>query len=111
MAQKARKEAERKRVVEEEEKKKRTLEYLQQLWNKVLAEGAAFLEGAERFQIVGSKHKEVSPEDNRNCQPSKKTKGKQPARYHRDNRVKMGNANPYERCVHARQDWLVHNSR
>ena len=37
---KTRKEAERRRVVEEKEKKERTLEYLQQLQNKVLEEEA-----------------------------------------------------------------------
>jgi len=48
-AQKARREveAERQRVVEEEERKKRTMEYLQQLWDEVLEEEAALLEGAE----------------------------------------------------------------
>ena len=44
---KTRKEAERRRVAEEEEKKKRTLEYLQQLWNEVLKEEVTFLESAE----------------------------------------------------------------
>jgi len=34
VAQKTRKEAERKRIVEEEEKKKKTLKYLQQLWTR-----------------------------------------------------------------------------
>ena len=44
---KTRKEAERKRVAEEEEKKKRTLEYLQQLWNEVLKEEVTFLKSTE----------------------------------------------------------------
>ena len=56
MAQKARKKAkakvkekaERRRVAEEKKKKKRTLEYLQQLWNEILAEKAVLLEGAKR---------------------------------------------------------------
>ena len=56
MAQKARKKAkakvkekaERRRIAEEKKKKKRTLEYLQQLWNEILAEKAALLEGAKR---------------------------------------------------------------
>jgi len=72
VAQKARKEAEmkvreeveRKRVVEEKKKKKkRMLEYLQQLWNKVLEKEAALLEGAEGSQIVRSKCKEVTTGD------------------------------------------------
>jgi len=46
---KAREEAERRRVVEEKKKKKRMLEYLQQLWNEVLEEEAALLEGTEEF--------------------------------------------------------------
>jgi len=80
--QKARKEAEAK-VREEakkrrikKKKKKKTLEYLQQLQDKVLAENTALLEGAEGSQIVGSKHKEVSPKDNRECQLTKKVKEK-----------------------------------
>ena len=56
---KARKEAKRKRVVKEKKKKKkRTLEYLQQLWDEVLEKEAALLEGAEE-----SKHKEVAAGD------------------------------------------------
>jgi len=57
VAQKARKEAETKvrekakkrRVTKKEEKKKRTLEYLQQLQDKVLAEDAALLKSTEEF--------------------------------------------------------------
>ena len=64
-AQKARREveektwkkAERQRVVKEKERKRRTMEYLQQLWDKVLEEEAALLEGAEGSQIAGSKRK------------------------------------------------------
>jgi len=44
------------------------LEYLQQLWDEVL------VEDAKRSQTVGSKHREIPPEDNRDCQPSKKAK-------------------------------------
>jgi len=44
---KAKEEAERQRVAEEEERKKRTMEYLQQLWDEVLKKEAALLEGAE----------------------------------------------------------------
>ena len=48
-------------------KKKRTLEYLQQLRNKILVEDAVLLEGTERSQIIKSKCKEVSLEDNKDC--------------------------------------------
>ena len=81
METKAREEVERRRVAEEKKKKKRTLEYLQQLWNKVLEKKAASLEGTEGFQIMGPKHKEAHPENDVDCQPSKKAKEKQPARY------------------------------
>jgi len=40
---KAKEEAKKQRIVEEKEK----LEYIQQLWNKVLEEEAILLEGAE----------------------------------------------------------------
>ena len=49
--------------MKEKEKKKRTLEYFQQLQNKVLEEEAALLEDTERFQVVGSKCKEVASRD------------------------------------------------
>ena len=81
------------------------------LWDKVLEEDTTLLKGAEGLQIVGPKYKEASPEDNMNCQPSKKAKEKQPARYYGDNGVKMGSANSFDQYVHARQDCLVHNSR
>ncbi len=42
-----REEAERRRVIKEKKKKKRTLEYLQQLWNEVLEKEAALLESTE----------------------------------------------------------------
>ena len=74
VAQKIRKKVEAKvrekakrRITEEKKKKKRTLEYLQQLWDKVLVEDAVLLEGAEGSQIMKSKYKEVSLEDDRNC--------------------------------------------
>jgi len=60
---KAKEEAKRQRVVEEEKKKKRTMEYLQQLWNEVLEEEATLLKGAEGSQIMGSKCKEVATGD------------------------------------------------
>ena len=39
------------------------MEYLQRLQNEVLEEEAALLEGAEGFQVVGSKRKEVITRD------------------------------------------------
>jgi len=108
---KAKEEAERQRVAEEEERKKRTMEYLQRLRDKVLEEEAALLEGAEGSQVVGSKPKEVTTGDKEMQRPSKKARGKQPGKYHGGAAVKMGGANPCERCVSARQDCLVHSSR
>ena len=67
--------------MEEKERKKRTIEYLQQLWNEVLEEEAALLEGAEESQIMGSKHKKVTAGDEEEQQPSKKARGKQPGKY------------------------------
>ena len=69
-----REEAKKRRIAEEE--KKKTLEYFQQLWDKILAEDAAFLKGAEKSQITEYKHKEVILGDNRDCQPFKKAKEK-----------------------------------
>ena len=60
---KAKEEAERQRVVEEEERKKRTREYLQRLWDEVLEKEAILLEGAEGFQVAGSKRKKVATGD------------------------------------------------
>ena len=90
MEAKAREEAKRRRVVEEKEKKKRTLEYLQQLWNKVLEEEAALLEGTEGSQIMGFKYKEVTFRGEERYQPSKKAKEKQLGKYYRNATVKMG---------------------
>jgi len=67
VAQKARREAEAKakedvekwRIVEEKKK----LEYIQQLWDKMLEEEATLLEGAEGSQVTGSKCKEVATRD------------------------------------------------
>ena len=67
--------------MEEKERKKRTIEYLQQLWNEVLEEEAALLEGAEESQVMGSKHKKVTAGDEEEQQPSKKARGKQPGKY------------------------------
>jgi len=109
--EKAREEAEKQRVVEEEARKRRTMEYLQQLQDKVLEEEAALLEGAEGSQVAGSKHKEIAAGDEEVQRPSKKARGKQLGKYRRGATVKMGGANPCERCVSAGQDCLVHPSR
>ena len=110
MEAKAKEEAERQRVAEEE-KKNRMMEYLQQLWDEVLEEEAALLEGAEGSQVTGSKCKEVATGDKEGQQPSKKARGKQPGKYRGGAAVKMGGATPCERCVYAGQDCLVHPSR
>ena len=78
---KAREEAKRKRIVEKKKKKRRMLEYFQQLWDEVLEEEAALLEGTEEFQIVKPKYKKAYPGDDTDCWPSKKAKGKQLVRY------------------------------
>jgi len=62
-------------------------------------------------QVTGSKHKEVAAGDEEVQQPSKKAREKQSGKYCGDAIVKMGSANPCERCVSARQDCLVHPSR
>jgi len=108
---KTKEEAKRQKVAEEEERKKRTREYLQRLWDKVLEEEAALLKGAEGFQIAGSKRKEVAARDEEMQQPSKKARGKQPEKYCRGTAVKMEDATHCERCVCAGQDCLVHLSR
>jgi len=109
--EKAWEEAEKQRVVEEEERKRRTMEYLQRLRDEVLEEEAALLEGAEGSQVVGSKHKEVAARDKEVQWPSKKAREKQLGKYRGGAAVKMGGANPCERCVSAGQDCLVHSSR
>jgi len=60
---KARKEAERQKVVEEKKRKRRMVEYLQWLQDKVLEEEATLLEGAEGSQVMGSKHKKIATRD------------------------------------------------
>jgi len=118
VAQKARREAEKKereeakrQRVAEKKKKKRTLEYLQQLQDKVLEEEATLLEGAEKSQVIRSKRKEVATRDEKGQWFSKKAREKQPEKYHRGTTVKIGGANLYKRCVSARQNCLVHPSR
>ena len=102
--EKAWKDAERQRVAEEEERKRRTIEYLQWLQDKVLEEETALLEGAEGFQVMGSKCKKVTARDKEGQQPSKKARGKQPEKYRGGATAKMGGTNPCERCVSTRQD-------
>ena len=110
MKTKVRKEAKKQRLAEKKKKKKQ-LEYIQQLQDKILAKNATLLKDTERSQIIRSKHKEVSLGDDIDHWPSKKAKEKQLTRYYRDISVKIGGANSCERCVYARQDCLVHNSR
>jgi len=77
----------------------------------VLEEEAALLEGAKGSQVMGSKRKEVAARDEKVQQPSKKARRKQPGKYCGGAAVKMGSANPCERCVSTGQDCLVHSSR
>ena len=100
-----------KRKVEEKERKRRTMEYFQWLWDKVLEEEATLLEGAEGSQIMGFKHKEVATRDEEGQQPSKKARGKQPGKYYRGATVKIEGSNPCKRCVYAGQDCLVYPLR
>jgi len=87
------------------------LEYLQQLWDKVLAEEAVLLEGAEGSQVIGSKHKEVTSGNEEGQSPSKKAKERQQGKYHKGAAVKMGGTNPCEKYISAGQDCLVYHSR
>ena len=77
----------------------------------MLEEEATLLEGAEKSQIIGSKHKEVATGDEEEQWSSKKARGKRLGKYHGDTTVKMGGATPCKRCVYAGQDYLVHPSR
>jgi len=116
MAQKARMEAEEKayeeaekqRVAEEEKRKRRTVEYLQQLWDEILEEEATLLEEAEGSQVTGSKRKEVATRDEEGQWPSKKTRGKQLGKYRGGATVKIGGSNHCEKCACTRQDCLMH---
>ena len=78
VAQKARREAEAKAKEETEKRRiaeeKKKLEYIQWLWNEVLEEEAALLEGAEGSQVAGSKCKEIAARDEEEQWPSKKAK-------------------------------------
>jgi len=59
----------------------------------VLKEETALLEGAEGFQVTGSKCKEIATRDKKRQQPSK-AKGNQQGKYHRGAAVKMGVLTP-----------------
>jgi len=59
----------------------------------VLEEKAALLEGAEGFQVTGSKCKEVAARDEEGQRPFKKARRKQLEKYHGGATVKMGGAN------------------
>ena len=108
MEAKAKEEAKRQRVAEEEERKKKMIEYLQRLWDKVLEEEAALLEGAEGFQAVGSKHKEVTAGGEEEQRPSKKARRKQPGKYHGGAAVKMGVLPPARGvCAPDRITWCT----
>jgi len=87
------------------------MEYLQRLRDKVLEEEAALLEGAEGFQVAGSKSKEVTARDEEGQWPSKKARRKQLGKYRRGVTVKIGRSNPCKRCMCAGQNCLVHPSR
>ena len=70
---KAKKEAKKQRIAE----KKKKLEYIQQLQDKVIVENTTLLEGSEGSQVAGSKHKEVTSENEKGYQPLKKAKERQ----------------------------------
>ena len=77
----------------------------------MLEEEAILLEGTEGSQVAGSKYKEIAARDKEGQQSFKKSRGKQPGKYHGGAAVKIGGTNPCERCVCAGQDCLVHPSR
>ena len=77
----------------------------------MLEEEVTLLEGAEEFQVMGFKCKKVTTRDKERQRPSKKAKGKQQGKYCGSAVVKMGGANPCERCVSAGQDCLAYYSR
>ena len=84
------------------------MEYLQRLWDEMLEEEAALLEGAEGSQVAGSKRKEVATGDEEEQRPSKKARGKQPGKYHRGATVKMGVLTPARGvCALGRTAWCT----
>ena len=60
----------------------------------MLKEKATLLEGAEEFQVAGSKCKEVAARDEEGQRPFKKARRKQLGKYHGGATVKMEGANP-----------------
>jgi len=70
-----------------------------------LTKNTALLEGTETLYVTESKYKEItniSSKDEVRQKPSKKTKEKQPKRYHGDAIVKIGGDNHCERYVCTR---------
>ena len=105
---KAKEKAKRQRVAEEEERKKRMMEYLQRLWDEVLEEKAALLEGTEGSQVMGSKYKEVTTGNEEEQWPSKKAREKQLEKYRRGAAVKMVVLPPARGvCVPGRIAWCI----
>ena len=108
MEAKAKEEAERQRVVEEEKRKRRTREYLQRLRDEMLEEEATLLEGAEGFQVAGSKRKEIATGGEEEQWLSKKAREKQPGKYRGGAAVKMGALPPArDVCVLGRIAWCT----
>jgi len=68
----------------------------------MLEKETVLLENAEGSQVVESKYKEVTTRNKKRQRPSKKAKEKQQGKYCRNTTIKMGDANPYERCVSTR---------
>ena len=64
---KVKEKAEKRRITEEKKKKKRTLKYIQQLWDEILVKDATLLEGTKGSQVVGSKCKEIPLGEDMNC--------------------------------------------
>ena len=73
----------------------------------MLEKEATLLEEAEGSQVMRSKCKKIATRDEEGQWPSKKAREK----YCGNATVKMGGANPCERCVYTRQNCLVHPSR
>ena len=69
------------------------------------------MEGGERFQVTGSKCKEIATRDEEKQWLSKKAKEKQQRKYCGNATIKMEGANPCERCVSVGQNCLVYSSR
>ena len=68
-------EAERQRVTEEKERKRRTIEYLQQLWDKVLEKRPPYWRGLKNPRLWGPSTKTLLPETRRGNSPLRRLKG------------------------------------